>query len=107
MIGPGVHADLFSSATEMKLHSTEKEVLHSSSTLLSLGCDQVNEFPGAKERVQFLLKNIGKEEFIFWCLQTEKTSKISDSNSEPMTNDKRLEIVQFQLDQIIKVRTVW
>ena len=63
----------------------------------------MNEFPGAKERVQFLLKHVGKEEFIFWCLQTEKTSKISDSNSEPISRDKRLEIVEFQLDQIIKV----
>ena len=63
----------------------------------------MNELPGAKERVQFLLKHVGKEEFIFWCLKTEKTSTISDLNSEPMSSDTRLEIVQFQLDQVIKV----
>ena len=79
------------------------EVLHSSSTLISLGCDELDESSNAKERVQFLLSHVCKEEFIFYCLKTQKESERFHLYQKPVSRDQRLQIIQDQLDQMIKV----
>ena len=78
-------------------------MLHSSSTLISLGCDELDEHSNAKERVQFLLSHVCKEEFIFYCLKTQKQSENFHLYQKPISRDKRLQIIQDQLDQMIKV----
>ena len=70
---------------------------------LLLGCDELDESSNAKERVQFLLSHVCKEEFIFYCLKTQKQSERFHLFQEPISRDQRLQIVQDQLDQMIKV----
>ena len=68
---------------------------------LLLGCDELDESSNAKERVQFLLSHVCKEEFIFYCLKTQKESETL--LQKPVSRDQRLQIIQDQLDQMIKV----
>ena len=82
-------------------------MLHSSSTLISLGRDELDESSNAKERVQFLLSHVCKEEFIFYCLKTQKQSKTLNLYQKPISRDQRLQIVQDQLDQMIKVWKIY
>ena len=119
---------VFVDGTNLNFKNRNSEVLHSSSTLISLGsgihepklvvsrpigprtwrfvdlllgCDELDESSNAKERVQFLLSHVCKEEFIFYCLKTQKESEILLQT--PVSRDQRLQIVQDQLDQMIKV----
>ena len=112
----------------LNFKNRNSEVLHSSSTLISLGprihesklvgsgpigsrpwrfvdlllgCDELDESSNAKERVQFLLSYVCKEEFIFYCLKTQK--QFETFHMKSISRDQRLQIVQDQLDQIIKV----
>ena len=63
----------------------------------------MDESSNAKERVQFLLSHVCKEEFIFYCLKTQKQSERFHLHQKPISRDQRLQIVQDQLDQMIKV----
>ena len=71
--------------------------------MISLGCNQLEESSNAKEKVRFLLSHVGKEDFIFYCLQTQNHQGRPNYYFKPISNEQRLEIVQFQLDQMIKV----
>ena len=72
----------------MNIKNRISEVLHSSSTLISLGCDELEESSNAKERVQFLLSHVCKEEFIFYCLKTQKESERFHLYQKPVSRDR-------------------
>ena len=67
------------------------------------GCDELDESSNAKERVQFLLSHVCKEEFIFYCLKTQKESENLNLYQKPISRGQRLQIILDQLDQMIKV----